>query len=284
VLLVLFGSAVDLGRLYYSQITINNAAKEGALEAARDTENLAEFDSTRNCDAATNRVICLIINEAKGSLISIAPSDVALTCDVAAVAGDPNPCPTDPTIGDTVTVKVTANFLLVSPLLSVFFGGQTVPIASTSIAQIGVDPHPGYVLTPTPTPTPTPSPTPTPGATPTPTPTPGATPTPTPTPPPCLAPVALGPISISPANGKSAAHPSGGTTFTMTAPAVTPQTGCTFTYSWSFGDALSENGATVTHLYGFAGSGPSNHFTVTLVIATGAGPSTTLTTTVKVVS
>src|SRR5439155_13550803 len=34
VLLVLFSAALDLGRLYYSQITINNAAKEGALEAA----------------------------------------------------------------------------------------------------------------------------------------------------------------------------------------------------------------------------------------------------------
>jgi Flp pilus assembly protein TadG len=186
ILLVLFGSALDLGRLYYSQITINNAAKEGALEAARDTENLAEFDSTRDCDADDNRVICLIINEAKGSLITIAPDDVALTCDVAAVAGDPNPCPTDATIGDTVSVVVTADFMMVSPLLSAFFGGQTIPISSTSLAQIGVDPHPGYAITPTPSPTPIPSPTPTPTpdpmATPTPTPDPAATPTPTPTP------------------------------------------------------------------------------------------------------
>jgi Flp pilus assembly protein TadG len=286
ILLVLFGSALDLGRLYYSQITINNAAKEGALEAARDTENLGEFDSTQDCDSETNRVICLIINEAKGSLISIVPGDVALTCDVAAVAGSPNPCPTDATIGDTVTIEVTADFFLVSPILSVFFGGQTIPIAASSVAQIGVDPHPGYVLTPTPSPTPAPTPTPTPDplATPTPTPDPLATPTPTPTPAACLAPVVGGPIDISPTTGKSAAHPSGGTTFTMAAPTVNAQPGCTFTYTWSFGDALSGTGAEVTHLYGFAGSGPGHQFTVTLVIATGSGPSTTLTRTVSVTS
>jgi len=275
VMLVLFGSALDLGRLYYSQITINNAAKEGALEAARKTENLVEFDSTRTCDTETNRVICLVMNEAGGSLISIAPSDVALVCD-------PDPCPTDPVMGDTVRITVTANFMLVSPILSVFFGGQTVPIASSSTAQIGVAPHPGFVIVPTPTPIPTPAPTPTPG--PTPEPTPEPTPGPTPTPPPCLEPTVSGPIDISPNDGKSAQHPSGGTTFTMTAPTPVPQADCTFTYTWSFGDAILGAGASVTHLYQFAGSGPGNNFTVTLVIATDTGPSLLLTKTVKVTS
>jgi len=272
VLLVLFGSALDLGRLYYSQITINNAAKEGALEAARDTENLAEFDNTRDCDADTNRVICLVLNEAKGSLISIAASDVALACDVAALPGDPDPCPTDATIGDTVNLTVTANFMLVSPILSVFFGGQTVPISASSIAQIGVDPHPGFAFA---TPTPTPAPTPDPDATPTPTPDPDAT---------CLEPSVGGPIDISPTSGKSANHPGGATVFTMTAPIPTPQAGCTFTYAWSFGDSINGSGEIVDHEYQFAGSGPGQMFTVTLVISTNDGPSWTGTQTVKVTS
>ena len=274
VMLVLFGSALDLGRLYYSQITINNAAKEGALEAASETENLAEFDSTQGCDADTNRVICLVINETKGSLITIAPGDVALVCD-------PDPCPTSPVIGDTVRVTVTANFMLVSPILSVFFDGQTVPISSSSIAQIGVAPEPGVAATPTPTPTP--SPTPDPAATPTPTPDPAGTPTPTPTPA-CLVPSVSGTIGITPGSGKSAAHPSGPTTFSMTAPTPAPQTGCSFTYAWSFGDGLAGTGATVSHQYQFAGTGQGNNFTVTLVISTQSGPSWTGTKTVKVTS
>jgi Flp pilus assembly protein TadG len=275
VLLVLFGSALDLGRLYYSQITINNAAKEGALEAARDTKNLTDFDNTQACDADDNRVICLVVNEAAGSLISIGPDDVELTCN-------PDPCATDPVIGDTVTVKVTANFMLVSPILSVFFGGQTVPIAASSVAQIGVDPAPGFTLaTPTPTPTPTPVPTPTPTPDPLATPTPEATPTPTPA---CLVPSVGGPIVIGPTSGKSANHPGGATEFTMTAPIPTPQANCTFTYTWNFGDALDDTGAVVTHEYQFAGSGPGQTFTVLLVISTNAGPSWTGTATVRVTS
>jgi hypothetical protein len=281
VLLVLFGSALDLGRLYYSQITINNAAKEGALEAARDTKNLSDFDSTRDCDADDNRVICLIINEAKGSLISIEPGDVALVCD-------PDPCPTDAAIGDTVEITVSSDFFLVSPILSVFFGGQTIPISSTAVAQIGVDPHPGFVSTPwptpTPTPTPTPAPTPDPSASPTPTPDPLATPTPTPTPAPCLVPSVTDAIQISPTSGKSANHPGGPTTFTMTAPTPAPQAGCTFSYVWNYGDGLFGSGQTTSHIYQSAGNGPGQHYTVTVVISTDTGPSLTLTKTVKVTS
>ena len=97
VFLLLFASALDLGRLFYSQITIANAAKEGALEASR---NPTSFDNTKSCDAKTNRVICLVINEAKGSFYSITPADVSLTCS-------PVDCPATPQVGDTVTVKVT---------------------------------------------------------------------------------------------------------------------------------------------------------------------------------
>jgi hypothetical protein len=70
----------------------------------------------------------------------------------------------------------------------------------------------------------------------------------------------------------------------MTAPTPTPQAGCSFSYLWNFGDALGGSGASVTHVYQFAGSGAGNNFTVTLVISTNSGPSLTLTKTVKVIS
>jgi hypothetical protein len=73
----------------------------------------------------------------------------------------------------------------------------------------------------------------------------------------------------------------------MTAPTPTPQAGCEFTYIWNFGDAISGSGATVTHLYQYAGVGSDHNFTVTLVISTGSsgiGPSLTLYETVKVTS
>jgi hypothetical protein len=54
----------------------------------------------------------------------------------------------------------------------------------------------------------------------------------------------------------------------MTAPAVTPQTDCTFLYTWTFGDGLGGSGTPVTHAYANKGSGGSKDYTVTLVIST----------------
>ncbi len=254
VMLTLFASALDLGRLYYSQITIANAAKEGALEASRVPTS---FDSTRGCDAVTNRVICLVINEAKGSLISIVPSDVALACN-------PSPCPASPVIGDTVGITVTSQFSLVSPVLAVFFGGQSFQISSSATAQIDVEPQPGIAAGPTPTPTPTPV------ATPTPTPTAGPTPMPTPTPV-CVVPTVSGNIVINPGSGQSVLTGSG-TLFTMNAPTVDPQPGCPFTYTWSFGDGASASTATATHQYARKGTGATKSYTVTLVISASGVP------------
>lgn len=238
VLLLLFASALDLGRLFYSQITISNAAKEGALEAAR---NPALFDPTQPCDATTNRVICRVINEASGSFYSISPSDVSLICS-------PSPCPASPAITNTVTVTVNGHFTLVTPILSAFTGGQTISISSSAVAQLGVKPDPGSAATPTPSPTPTPT------ETPTPTPTPTAAPA-------CTAPSVSGGIEVNPAYGTTA------TTFTFTAPTVTPQTDCTVTYTWSFGDGASGDVPTVSHQYAHKGPGQGKNYDVTLVIS-----------------
>ena len=258
VMLTMFAAALDLGRLYYANITIANAAKEGAIEA---TLHPSSFDNTRGCDINTNRVICLVVNEAKDTLVSIDPSDVTLACD-------PSPCPTTPAIGDTVEVTVVSDFSLVSPLLAVFFGGQSFQIAASSTAQLSVNPSPGATPTPSPSPSPTPDPTPTP--TPDPSPTPEPTPTPTPT---CTIPVVAGTITISPGSGRSQDHPSP-TTFTMTAPAVAPQPGCAFTYTWSFGDGASASGESVTHQYAHKGNGPGKSYQVTLAISATLQPLT----------
>ena len=82
VLMFLFAGAIDLGRVFYSQITIENAAKEGALEAAKHPTS---FDNTKPCDKDTNRVLCLVLNESKGSMYEITPSEVTVSCS-------PSPC------------------------------------------------------------------------------------------------------------------------------------------------------------------------------------------------
>ncbi len=258
VMLVLFASALDLGRLFYSQITIANAAKEGALEASRHPTS---FDNTKPCDATTNRVICLVINEAKGSFYSITPADVSLTCS-------PSPCPSVPVVGNTVTVKVTGKFTLITPLLASFLGGQTINISSSAVAYLGVAPEPAAGSTTTPTATASPTPTASSSASPTPTPSGSVTPTPTPV---CVTPTVTGSMTVSPTSGgyyQNKNFP--GTEFTFTAPTANPQAGCTFTYTWSFGDGGSGDGTSTTHTYSAAGSsgtGNSRYFPVTLTIS-----------------
>ena len=133
VLLLLFAAALDLGRLFYSQITVNDAAREGALEAAR---NPYSFIANTPCTAAnknSNRVMCRTLNEAAGGFVTVAPADVEVTCS-------PTPCPTSPTFGDTVSVTVTGHFSLLTPLIGTFFGGQDVTFSSTALSQLLVTP------------------------------------------------------------------------------------------------------------------------------------------------
>lgn len=258
VLMLLFAGTVDLGRVFYSQITIENAAKEGALEAAR---NPTSFDNTKPCDTVTNRVLCLVLNEAKGSLYEITASDVSLACS-------PSPCPTDPVLGDTVTVTVAGHFTLLTPFVAQVLGPR-VKLQASSTAQLGIEPDPGAVPTPTPSPTPTPTPVPTPSPTPDPSASPSGTPGPTPTPTPvCEPPQVSGNIHVNPGSGTSAGTTGGGTLFTFTAPNVAPQVGCSFTYSWSFGDGANASGPEVTHRYANRGPGPSKTYTVSLAIST----------------
>ena len=71
VLLLLVAGAIDLGRAFYSQITITNAAREGALEASVSPTS---FAAGQPCDATSNRVMCRTLNEAKNSFVTVATS------------------------------------------------------------------------------------------------------------------------------------------------------------------------------------------------------------------
>lgn len=124
VFLLLLAATVDLGRVFYANITLNNAAREGAFQAAKTPEL---FDAGQPCDQATNRVVCRVQNETLGSMIAIQPDDVEMTCS-------PGSCPE--AAGATVTVRVRGEFHLITPILSFVFGGQTLQLASAATAQI----------------------------------------------------------------------------------------------------------------------------------------------------
>src|SRR5687767_15773882 len=93
IMLVLLAATLDLGRVFYANITLNNAAREGAFQAALTP---ALYIEDQACDQATNRVVCRIQNEMTGSMIAIAPTDIDVTCTVPGCAE---------TAGSLVTVE-----------------------------------------------------------------------------------------------------------------------------------------------------------------------------------
>jgi Flp pilus assembly protein TadG len=258
VFIVLLAAGADLARLFHSQVAIESAARAGALEAAA---NPTSFVSGAACNTLTNKVTCAVLNESRGSFLTVAAGDVALTC---------NPTPCAEALGNQVTVSVTGHFSLLTPILSVFLGGTSVTFIQSASAQIAVRPNvnaPTPTPTVTPTPTATPAPTPTPTATPTappgPTPTPTIAPTPTPTPF-CVPPTAD--FSFTPANGKKKKTDFQFTDLSTTTPL------CPLTWSWNFGDGAGDSTSTLqnpTHQYQTQGV-----FTITLVVSNFGGPAT----------
>ncbi len=129
IFLLFFAAALDLGRVFYANITLNNAAREGAFQAALTPEL---YVADQPCNQATNRVVCRIQNETTGSMITIAPTDIDMTCSAGCVEG----------AGSLVTVDVRGKFRLITPLLSMVFGGQELNLSSSAVAQIEYLPDP----------------------------------------------------------------------------------------------------------------------------------------------
>jgi PKD repeat protein len=124
VFLVFLAGALDLGRVFYANISLNNAAREGAFLAAKHP---APFGAGQSCDASdAGRIVCRVQFESASSAIVIADGDISATCS--------NSC--DSESGSTVTVNVKGSFQLVTPILSAIFGGQTVKLHSAATAQI----------------------------------------------------------------------------------------------------------------------------------------------------
>ena len=136
IMLLFLAAVIDLGRVFYATITLNNAAREGAFQAAQTPDS---FDQGQPCNTATNLVTCRVQLESKDSGVSIAATDIDMTC---------NPGSCAPASGNTVQVDVTGQFTLVTPLLSMFFGGQTIPMAASAIAQIEYLPDPNTATLP----------------------------------------------------------------------------------------------------------------------------------------
>lgn len=248
VFMILFAAALDLGRLYAAQVTITNAAREGVMEASL---NPSSYLANQPCNTSTNRVMCGVLREIQGSMITLSPSDVTMTCNPSC----------SKSLGYTSTIRVTGHFQLLTPLLAVFTNGTNVTLIASASGPILSAPAAAATTPPTasPSPSPSPSPTATPGSSPT------ASPSPSPTPTCINLPHAS--FSVSPNSGKKKL-----TQFIVT-DSSTADAWCPITtWSWSWGDSGAGSSSDLqsppAHIYQFKGT-----YTISLVVSNAAGTS-----------
>ena len=271
VVLLLLAAAIDLGRLFYSQITIANAAREGALAAAQEP---TKFQPGFDCDAthgpSSNRITCAIQKETKSSALSVPAGRISMSCD-----GTPVITPSDVTancvgsMDHTIAITVTGQFSLVTPLLSMFTGGQTIDLSSTATSvprELPPTPPPAPSATASPSPSPSSSPSADPSASP------SVAPSDSPSPSSSIAP------SASPSGGQclapiadfawSPASPSKKSNITFLDHSINMNVpSCSLHWTWSFGDG--SGGSLVqnpVYAYQFRGT-----YTVTLLVTNSAG-------------
>jgi Flp pilus assembly protein TadG len=86
IFLILLASALDLGRLFYAQISINDAAREATLEASRNPTSFIANTPCTSANKESNRIMCRATNEARGSFVTVTPADVAMACSTSPCA------------------------------------------------------------------------------------------------------------------------------------------------------------------------------------------------------
>lgn len=131
VFLVIVSVALDLGRLAYARVTIANVAREASFQAAQTPTSYQAGQPCSTSDPDANMVICRGVLESKGSIVTVTPSDITLTCSPSCATG---------TMGTTVTVKATGQFTLLTPVMSAFFGGSTISFSSSATNQVSALP------------------------------------------------------------------------------------------------------------------------------------------------
>ncbi|MGK2851945.1 MAG: PKD domain-containing protein [Candidatus Limnocylindrales bacterium] len=140
VFLLLMLTAIDLGRLLYAQITVTNAAKEGALVASQG----GTYQDNQPC-ADTNEVMCGVLTEADGGFVEVDRTRVDLA---------PATCVKDamyPATGSPPSVSVTVQspFRVLTPIIGQIIGSNLV-LNATADAQCLVVPRVTYPSFPDP--------------------------------------------------------------------------------------------------------------------------------------
>jgi Flp pilus assembly protein TadG len=132
VMLLLVGGGLDVGRLFFSWIEINNAAREAAAYAGGNPTDTSGITGHATTEANTQR------QGGEGAMTVTTTcadtSNVPMAC--ASAAGGNG-------TGNTVTVKVSRPFSFVTPMIGNILGGTVSLSGSATSAVYGLQPNDG---------------------------------------------------------------------------------------------------------------------------------------------
>ncbi|HBY06316.1 MAG TPA: hypothetical protein DEH22_00435 [Chloroflexi bacterium] len=150
-LLILLAGLVDLGRAFFTYITLRDAAQEGASFASvgakeRIGSTGSEFATVAAyCNAIGNRVLVTTTDLSGNTPVSNGPLNLeglAASGDVTVVTQINGVACTSATaanicMGGAVSVRVNyTSFTLVMPFLGTILGGQTIPLSAVVVDSI----------------------------------------------------------------------------------------------------------------------------------------------------
>lgn len=143
VMLLLLATVADFGRLFYSQITVENEARAGALMAAR---NPSSYTGACAAYAATNQIGCAIVAESRGSGVTVTPAEINVSCET--FAGTAVACAATPQGNTRSRVRITKVFTFLMPLLGAVLGSNITMTASVTADQQSLPPAATFVPAP----------------------------------------------------------------------------------------------------------------------------------------
>jgi Flp pilus assembly protein TadG len=132
VLLLLLAVALDFGRLFFTYVQTNNAAREAANYGAQSPTDLATMTSRANGEKSGQ----LQRGESTITVSATCANALGTTILCSSASGGTGP-------GNTITVNVRAPFTFLTPIIGTVFGGNLQLNASATSAVRGYAAGPG---------------------------------------------------------------------------------------------------------------------------------------------
>jgi hypothetical protein len=133
VFLLLMLGILDFGRLFFTEITLQHAMREGGRFGVTGRQ-LQDPNDPGNLQSRIESIRRVVKDAAVG--VPMDPKDIVIT---SVLGGDDNPGGP----GDTITISLTYKFLFITPMIGRFFGdGSHTFVASTSFRNEPFPPKP----------------------------------------------------------------------------------------------------------------------------------------------